>query len=231
MEVEGGDVATVFANDAVADAEAEPWAFAGFAGGVEGVEDAAGLAEAGAGVADEELNGLRAMGQGDADGVVSGRLGCDGLRGVVEEVLHYLAKAVGVAAYRWEIVGGLHDEMDAAGSERLFAGGGDLADQGGHGYGYVTVDGGAPEVEEAFDGFTHALGFTPYGLGVLLNLSLVRCVGDELCESHDGGEWIIKGVGYAAGEEAESGELFGTHESLGECGVFERSPELDGKGF
>jgi len=81
MQVEGGDLAAVFADDSIADGKTETGSLARLARGVEGVEGASRLAEAGAGVRDDQvqvwpswLTVMRMVGERSPSSAPRGRL-------------------------------------------------------------------------------------------------------------------------------------------------------------
>ena len=205
--IEAENLAAVFLNDSVADAEAEAGALADRLGCVEGVEDAFGFAKAGARV--RKIEDDAAAFSAHADGERTSADGFHGVDGIVDQIEEDLEELVGVATHGGESAG-IFDfdadffvaqvelaELDGAGDdgaqvEKLFFGG-DLAREAEQ---VGDEDFGAAGLVADF--FAKAAGaFGCAGIGL-----------DQIGVAEDRGEGIIDFVRGACGKLAERGEFF-----------------------
>ena len=200
------------ANDAVADAEAEAGAFAGGLGGEERIEDAFGLADAGAVVDESDFDEIRGLAGANADfAVIAGFL--DGVVGVIENIEENLLQLLRIADGHLEIFVELFGDFDAMTGKVVAAEANGLAKDGIDLHGLALSGALASKAQKALHDFLGSLGFAKNDLqffaGGRGNLGIFE---QQVGEAEDRGEGIVDFVSDAGDQAADGGHFFGVRE-------------------
>ena len=213
------NLTSVLLHNAVADAQAEAGSLANLFGGEEGIEDAIGVGDTVAIVAEGNFDGIVGLGGHDFD--TSGAADfVHGVIGVVQDVQKNLLQLVSVTDNVGKIFVEVFDDVDAVAVEvvgtQLNRPAQDKVEL--HG---VTLRRHLPgKTEQILHDGLGALGFLQNDAkvftGSLGNLGVFK---KEIGKAEDCGQWIVDFVGNAGDELSDGGHFFGVNEFVAQFGA------------